>query len=396
MKIAISGASGSVARSLIPLLAQAGHTLLLISRDPEKVKRQFPGLAVASAKTWEQGARDYEIFLHLAVMNNNVAGTLREFMETNVSVTAAVAAAARRARISRFIYPSTVQALISKSRSPYVLSKAVALEAARESFGGPVEVVYLGLVHGDFYSGKLSLLNQLPQSFAAVVFPLLSALKPTTSIQELVRYLGLPKPAGTHPSLILTDKKSGNSTYQVWQASLSGIFVLAVLLLIPLLFLIWGVVVIEGGRPGIFIQERKGFGDTVFRCVKFRTMQNGTESKSTHMVESAAVTKVGRVLRRLKADELPQAWNVLRGEMVLVGPRPCLPSQQEVVAARNSRDVTNYRPGLTGWAQVSGVDMRDPDLLADYDAQYLGLQSVWFDLRIIRGTFFATEPPQIP
>jgi lipopolysaccharide/colanic/teichoic acid biosynthesis glycosyltransferase len=393
VKIAVSGASGSVGRNLIPLLVQAGHTLLLISRDPAKVADQFPGLAVASSVGWEEDARDYDIFLHLAVRNNNQAGSLGEFMEANANLTSTLAEGARRAGISRFVYPSTVQALMPEASSPYVLSKIAGMEAAHMSFPGAVDVVYLGLVHGHHYSGKLSFLNKLPRSFGSFLFSLFSALKPTTSVQRLVRYLSLPRPAGADHSSILSDPKSQNPTYRFWRASLGGVFVLAVSLLSPLLFVVWAIIVIEGGRPGIFTQERRGRGNTVFNCVKFRTMRNGTGSKGSHMVDSDAVTKVGRILRRLKVDELPQAWNIARGEMALIGPRPCLPNQEEVIAARQSREVVNYSPGLTGWAQVNGVDMSEPEMLATYDSQYLGLQSVSFDLKIIRGTLIPIHRP---
>lgn len=393
MKIAVSGASGSVGRNLIPLLVQAGHTLLLISRDTARVKRQFPGLAVASAATWEEDARNCDIFLHLAVRNNNQAGSLGEFMKANANVTATFAEGARRAGISRFVYPSTVHALMPEASSPYALSKIAGMEAAHASFPGGVEVVYLGIVHGQHYSGKLSFLNKLPRSVGSCVFSLFSALKPTTSVNQLVDYLSLPRPVSAYHSSILTDPKSQNPTYRFWQASLSGVFVLAATLLSPLLFVMWAIIVIDDGRPGIFTQERTGHGNTVFTCVKFRTMRNGTGSRGSHMVDPDAVTKVGRTLRRLKIDELPQAWNVLRGEMALIGPRPCLPNQDEVIAARKARDVVNYSPGLTGWAQVNSVDMSDPEALATYDAQYLGLQSVSFDLRIIRGTLSPVHRP---
>lgn len=393
MKIAVSGASGSVGRNLIPLLVQAGHTLLLISRDPAKVAGQFPGLAVASSATWEEDARDYDIFLHLAVRNNNQGGNLSEFMEANANLTSTFAQGTRRAGISRFLYPSTVHALMPGASSPYALSKVAGMEAAHVSFPGGVDVVYLGLVHGQHYSGKLSFLNKLPRPVGSFVFSLFSALKPTTSVNQLVDYLSLPWPVGADHSSILTDSKSQNATYRLWQALLGGVFVLAVSLLSPLLLVIWALIVIEGGRPGIFTQERRGHGNTVFNCVKFRTMRNGTGSRGSHLVDSDAVTKVGRILRRLKIDELPQAWNVVRGEMVLIGPRPCLPNQDEVIAARQSRDVVDYSPGLTGWAQVNGVDMSDPEALATYDSQYLGLQSVSFDLQIIRGTLSPIHQP---
>lgn len=383
MRIAVSGASGSVARNLVPLLVKAGHTVLLISRDPEKVTLQFPGLAVASTTAWQENARDYDVFVHLAVMNNNQPGSFDEFMEANANGASAFAESAQKAAIPRFVYPSTVQALMPGASSPYALSKIAGGEAVRASFSGAVDVVHLGLVHGQQYLGRLSFLNNLPRPLGSFVFSLLSALKPTTSVEQLARYITLPAPHGSCHFSILTDQKSQNFIYRLWRNLLGALFSVSVLLLIPALAVIWVLIVVEGGRPGVFIQERLGFRNHVFRCVKLRTMRKGTESKGSHMVDSDAVTKVGRLLRRLKIDELPQAWNVLRGEMVLIGPRPCLPTQAEVIAAREVREVVDYIPGLTGWAQINGVDMSDPQKLAAFDATYLALQSVLFDVKII-------------
>jgi O-antigen biosynthesis protein WbqP len=100
------------------------------------------------------------------------------------------------------------------------------------------------------------------------------------------------------------------------------------------------------------------------------------------------VTPAGRWLRRSKLDELPQLWNVLRGEMSFVGPRPCLPSQVELVAARRARGLYAIRPGITGVAQVAGLDMSDPQRLAAADAEYLETMSLRTDLRLMLMTAF--------
>ncbi len=140
--------------------------------------------------------------------------------------------------------------------------------------------------------------------------------------------------------------------------------------------------------PAIFAQQRVGRDGKPFRCLKLRTMYVGTKSLPTHEVGEAAVTSAGKVLRRLKIDELPQLWNVLKGEMSLVGPRPCLPSQQELIRRRRERGVYSLRPGITGLAQVEGIDMSDPEKLAARDADYLTSRTFWMDLRIIVKTIF--------
>jgi O-antigen biosynthesis protein WbqP len=124
-------------------------------------------------------------------------------------------------------------------------------------------------------------------------------------------------------------------------------------------------------RSPLFRQERVGLYQRPFTLVKFRTMRPGTASVATHLAEASAVTPFGRFLRRTKLDELPQLWNVLKGEMSLVGPRPCLPNQEELIAERQRRGVFEVRPGITGLAQVNGIDMSEPARLAEVDERMI-------------------------
>ncbi|MBU2954454.1 sugar transferase [Marinobacter sp. F3R08] len=126
----------------------------------------------------------------------------------------------------------------------------------------------------------------------------------------------------------------------------------------------------DTGSP-LFRQRRVGRHSKPFTLIKFRTMTVGTISTASHLVDSSSVTRFGRFLRRTKLDELPQLWNVLKGDMSLVGPRPCLPDQEELVCERQCRGVFNARPGITGLAQIHHVDMSTPRLLAKMDAKML-------------------------
>lgn len=135
----------------------------------------------------------------------------------------------------------------------------------------------------------------------------------------------------------------------------------------PLLLLVFVVSGLDTGSP-LFIQARVGKRKLNFLLVKFRTMRVGTASVPTHMVGASSMTRVGRFLRGTKLDELPQLWNVLKGEMSLVGPRPCLPTQAELIFEREKRGVYEFRPGITGLAQLRGVDMSSPRVLAELDA----------------------------
>lgn len=144
--------------------------------------------------------------------------------------------------------------------------------------------------------------------------------------------------------------------------SLIGIVVCA-----PVLALLWVFGWFDTGAP-LFWQQRVGRYQKPFILVKFRTMRPDTASVATHLADASAVTKLGRFLRRSKLDELPQLWNVLKGEMSLVGPRPGLFNQTELIAERESRGVFKARPGITGLAQINGIDMSTPKLLAETDA----------------------------
>ena len=135
----------------------------------------------------------------------------------------------------------------------------------------------------------------------------------------------------------------------------------------PVLVAIYVMGLFDTGSP-IFRQERVGRDQRPFTLVKFRTMRPDTASVASHLADASAITPLGAFLRRSKLDELPQLWNVLKGEMSLVGPRPCLFNQVELINERATRAVFDARPGITGLAQVSNIDMSTPKLLAETDA----------------------------
>ncbi len=138
----------------------------------------------------------------------------------------------------------------------------------------------------------------------------------------------------------------------------------------PVLIILIIIGYIDTGSP-IFVQERVGRNKKTFNLVKFRTMTVGTASVASHLASHASITKFGNFLRKTKLDELPQLWNVFKGEMSLVGPRPNLYNQEELISERDNRGVYNVRPGITGLAQINNIDMSTPELLAKTDAQMI-------------------------
>ena len=144
---------------------------------------------------------------------------------------------------------------------------------------------------------------------------------------------------------------------------------------LPFFIILFIIGLFDTGSP-LFMQERVGRNKKPFTLVKFRTMTVDTASVASHLASTASITPFGGFLRKTKLDELPQLWNVLKGEMSLVGPRPGLFNQQELTEAREAKNIYNVRPGITGLAQVNEIDMSTPELLAETDAKMISTLSL--------------------
>ena len=169
----------------------------------------------------------------------------------------------------------------------------------------------------------------------------------------------------------------------------------AVLLLFgwPILLIVIIAIRLQSQGPAIFRQVRVGKNGRPFTCYKLRTMYSGTANLPTHEVQASSVTPIGEHLRRFKVDELPQLCNVLIGDMSLVGPRPCLPSQTALVEARRLLGVFEVRPGITGLAQVNGcrgetARIEEMQARVNYDLEYLRHWSPILDFKILFLTVF--------
>jgi O-antigen biosynthesis protein WbqP len=145
---------------------------------------------------------------------------------------------------------------------------------------------------------------------------------------------------------------------------------LGLLALLPTFLILIVLGYFDTGSP-FFVQERMGKHKKPFHLIKFRSMHKNTKSVATHLASASSVTKYGMFLRSSKLDELPQLWNVLMGDMSLVGPRPNLYNQSELIEERSNRNVYELKPGITGLAQIQKIDMSTPVLLAETDAKML-------------------------
>ena len=159
----------------------------------------------------------------------------------------------------------------------------------------------------------------------------------------------------------------------------------------PVLLLLGLMVRLDSPGPALHWSQRVGRDNRLFAMPKFRTMRTDTPDVATHLLEDPArwITPLGRFLRRSSLDELPQLWSVLIGDMSLVGPRPALHSQADLIALRTDAGVERLRPGVTGWAQVNGRDDLPIPEKVRLDAEYLARRSLAFDLRIIAATALA-------
>ena len=164
---------------------------------------------------------------------------------------------------------------------------------------------------------------------------------------------------------------------------------LALVVLSPLLLILSAIIRLTSPGPVFFRQRRVGIGKTHFMIYKFRTMRiDAPKDQPTHLLKdpSAYITPVGRFLHRSSLDELPQLLNISKGEMAVVGPRPALWNQFDLIAERDKYGANDVRPGLTGWAQINGRDELPIDVKARLDGEYVKRMSFGFDMRCILGT----------
>ena len=162
---------------------------------------------------------------------------------------------------------------------------------------------------------------------------------------------------------------------------------IGLIFLLPILLLIWFVGLLTNGSP-LFLQKRVGRDFKSFSLIKFRTMPMGVRSAGTHLMRNIKLSSFGYFLRRTKLDEIPQLFNVLSGDMSLVGPRPCLFNQKKLISERKKRGAFKVRPGITGFAQISGINMKTTTLLAKTDQKMIKNMSLYNYFYYIFKTIF--------
>lgn len=171
--------------------------------------------------------------------------------------------------------------------------------------------------------------------------------------------------------------------------------VMLLLFLLPLYAILAAVIKIQDGGPAIFKQKRVGRNGQEFLFYKFRSMAVSTPNVESRETQKLEITPFGKFIRRTNLDELPQFYNVLKGDMSFIGPRPPIPAQKDLVEMRRANGALNLQPGLTGWAQVNAYDGMSTSEKAVYDGEYAKQVSLGFDLLILLKTvvYFTKKPP---
>lgn len=163
-------------------------------------------------------------------------------------------------------------------------------------------------------------------------------------------------------------------------------------ILSPLFLLLIAAIKMDSRGPVLFRQKRVGIHKTHFNILKFRTMRTDTpKDMPTHLLKDPEqyITRVGKILRKTSLDELPQIINILKGDMAVVGPRPALWNQYDLIEERDKYGANDVRPGLTGWAQINGRDELEIPVKAKYDGEYVKKMGFLMDIRCFFGTFLS-------
>jgi O-antigen biosynthesis protein WbqP len=172
---------------------------------------------------------------------------------------------------------------------------------------------------------------------------------------------------------------------------INRLFALFLIILFSPIFLIVALfIIIEDGFPVLFSQKRVGINYSFFNIYKFRSMKKNTPNVATHLLTNPEqyLLKTGKLIRKTSLDELPNLINIIKGEMVFVGPRPALYNQDDLMSLRVNEGVDKLKPGITGWAQINGRDEISIETKVNFEKEYLRKKSLLFDIQIVMKTIF--------
>ncbi len=383
LKIVLIGGTGFVGSQLAPALERRGHQIIVASRNPD------PTRSIIGAGNWAETIGDAHVVVLLSVINNDVDQTEDNIRAVNVDLPIKLLEIVSKNANQQLILFGSDHTDAAPS-SMYAKTKSELVTKLRQQVASAVTMLILSPVHGDRFVKKLAFVDRLPTPLRSLAVAAFGAIRPLTHIERIADAIEASASQRVSKPIFVrvVDDQSKNFFYNTAIRFFDLCFASIVLILFGWLMLIIAILVAStSAGPALFRQQRVGRHGQVFMCFKFRTMHVDTPHVATHNVSANATTKMGRYLRAWKLDELPQIFNIFADQMSLVGPRPCLPSQHHLIAARKRMGVLDVKPGVTGWSQINGIDMSDPEQLARLDAEYCSRRSIPFYLKIVLLTF---------
>lgn len=384
LRILLIGGSGFVGRQIAPILRSRGHDVVLASRNADTAR------GIIGRDGWNAAVADADVIVLLSVINNDVDAPIEQVRAVNVDLPLELAALVGGNPRKRLLLFGSDHADVASSSDAYARSKAELVERLGEQPGAAVTTLILSPVHGSAFVKKLAFVDRLPGPLRSIAVAAFGALRPLSHVERIADAIeAAPAATSSTPAIYrVVDDQERNFFYRSATRLFDLAFAAAVIVLFGWLMAILFVMVASSSPgPALFKQQRVGRHGRVFTCYKFRTMRIDTPQVATHQVSADSTTPIGKRLRDWKLDELPQVFNILANQMSLVGPRPCLPTQHELVEARRRLGVLAVKPGVTGWSQIRGIDMSDPERLAQADAEYCARRSIPLYIRIALLTF---------
>ncbi len=380
----VSGGTGFVGTLLYGYLKRH-FRLTVISRDSQKNKTDC---SFISYDQFFSVPPPHDHFLHLAVLNNDLKYSASEYEAINNQFSKKIFYQSSINRRGLFINLSSFHAM-HNSKNGYGMSKRKFDNFLLSADMKNVIVLLCPIIYGKRFAGGLRFLEWLPPRLQAVCLTFLASLKPTLHVRRLAAAILLcTKYQNVNPRRLylanpIHRKQMFCVIIRIIDLIGASIGLTITLCLLPLLSFL---IKTTSKGPIFFVQTRVGHNQRLFKCFKFRTMSVKTPEVATHLIDRGSLTLVGGFMRRYKIDELPQFINVLRGDMSIVGPRPCLPSQSKLIEARKNRGVFDLKPGVTGLAQVDGYDMSDVEGLVEQDSLFKVQNSILLYFKLVLWT----------
>lgn len=388
MNVFITGAEEVRGRILAKEFHAQGHSVCLVL--DHTIPTFAPSHIDFSTITYGElfsAEQKIDLFIHAKFLLNPLAEApdgSSENTDSNVELLSKLLSFAQSAKVERFVNVSSVHVFTHHSASAYLASRVGCAKMISDLNNPGYVSAFLPPLFSGEWTGRLSILNRLPKIVRNQTFPMVAALKPVVRVDSVVARIAAGETMFEDEDWILATDQSTNMYYRISMKVLDLLFCIFVVGLLSWLLLITAVLIkVSSPGPILFRQDRVGKNGKVFSCWKFRTMTTGAPELGTHLADKSYITKVGSILRKTKIDELPQIKNILLNEMSLIGPRPCLPSQTELVGLRQSMRVFSIKPGISGLAQIRNLDMSEPKTLSIVDARYVKLRSIILDVKIM-------------